>query len=403
VPKKITKITPEQAARFGEWTQKWIEIGLSTEPADFERATFAALKGYELANLKRPMVVLRMGSPYAATLGGALAWAMLRGVASGISPQVESQVWSQVWSQVGSQVESQVGSQVESQVWSQVWSQVESQVGSQVRSQVESQVESQVWSQVESQVRSQVWSQVRSQVGSQVRSQVWSQVWSQVRSQVESQVESQVWSTPYNAYNGAFWASWGAYVSFFRDVMDWNDPALGRFSVDEELIKSCGWVWWHKNVLAISDRPEVIRRDDQGRLHGETGPSIKYRDGWALHHWHGTAVPQEWIVDRTTLTPKLALEQQNVETRRAACEIIGWAKILTELRAKTIDKDIDPTIGELVEVNLPDAGKERFLRVLCGTGREFAIPMPPHIKTALEGNAWSYGVDAETYTPEVRT
>ena len=33
--KTITKITPEQAARFGEWGKEWIAIGLSTEPADF--------------------------------------------------------------------------------------------------------------------------------------------------------------------------------------------------------------------------------------------------------------------------------------------------------------------------------------------------------------------------------
>jgi hypothetical protein len=90
--KKITKITPEQTARFGDWAKQWIKIGLSTEPADFDRATEAALRAYDLCNLKRPMVVLRMGSPYAATVGGAMAWMMLK--------QVESQVWSQVESQV---------------------------------------------------------------------------------------------------------------------------------------------------------------------------------------------------------------------------------------------------------------------------------------------------------------
>ena len=162
MPKEITRITKVQAARFGEWAEKWIAIGLSTEPADFDRATAAAFRAYKAANLNRPMVTLRMGSPYAATLGGALAWAMLREIFG--NKKITKQVGSQVRSQVRSQVESQVRSQVESQVWSQVWSQVRSQVGSQVRSQVRSQVESQVWSQVWSQVRSQVWSQVESQV-----------------------------------------------------------------------------------------------------------------------------------------------------------------------------------------------------------------------------------------------
>ena len=112
---RIDKLTPEQTARFAEWSQRWIEIGLSTEPADFDAATEAALRAYQFANLKRPMVILRMSSPYGATLGGALARAMLRQLGD-----------REIRSQVGSQVESQVRSQVGSQVWSQVRSQVRS-------------------------------------------------------------------------------------------------------------------------------------------------------------------------------------------------------------------------------------------------------------------------------------
>jgi len=396
---KITKLTPEQSARFAEWSEKWIKIGLSTEPADFDLATSAALQAYELAGLKKPKIVLRMGSPLAACLGGVTAWSMLRemsGLKSQVRSQVGSQVESQVWSQVGSQVWSQVGSQVESHVESQVWSQVRSQVGSQVESQVWSQVRSQVGSQIESQVWSQVGSQVesqvRSQVGSQVEGQVESQVESQVRSQVESQVESQVGSILNNSYTSALYASWGAYISFFRDVCDWDNPVLERFKIDEDLIQSCGWTWWHEDVLAISDRPKSILRDDQGRLHNETGPSMLYQDGWSLWHWHGVAVPSEWIMNKTGLTAQIALGQTNVEQRRAACELVGWTRILDDLKGTTIDRDDDPQIGELIEVSLPDAPKERFLRVQCGTGRSFAIPVPPTVKTALEGNCWTYDI-----------
>ena len=94
----------------------------------------------------------------------------------------------------------------------------------------------------------------------------------------------------------------------------------------------------------------------------------------------------------------------NIEQRRAACEILGWAKILKELDAKIINEDGDPEIGTLVEVNLPDLGKERFLRVLCGTKREFAIPVPPDMKTAVAAQAWTWGLELEDFiVPEVRT
>ena len=342
---KITKITPQQAARFGEWAEKWIEIGLSTEPADFDRATAAALRGYELANLKRPMVVLRMSSPYGATVSGAMAWTMLREI-----PQVRSQVGSQVRSQVRSQVESQVESQV--------------------RSQVRSQVGSQVWSQVESQVGSQVWSQVGSAVN--------------------------------NDRGGAFWASWCAYITFFRDVMGWRGDTLDRFEIDEALTRSCGWVWWHENVMAISDRPCFIKRDDEGRLHCETGPSIAYRDGWALHHWHGVEIPAEWVAGKQP-EAKEAIRWPNVEQRRAACEIIGWAKVLDQVKARVIDKHQNEEIGTLLEADIPDSGKERFLRVRCGTGRDFCLPVARECKTALQANAWTYGLDPAEFAVEVRT
>ncbi len=103
------------------------------------------------------------------------------------------------------------------------------------------------------------------------------------------------------------------------------------------------------------------------------------------------------------MTPAIALTWKNIEQRRCACEILGWINILKELKAKTIEKDEDPQIGELVEVTIPDIGKEKFLRVECGTGREFAMPVPPEMKTALEANAWTWGLEAYQYQPEVRT
>ena len=208
----ITKLTPEQAARFPAWVRKWVEIGLSTKPADFDKAEAAALRAYDLCNLRRPSIVLRMGSPLSAVLGGGFAAAL-----------------------TNSQVESQVARQVAGQVWNQV--------------------------------------------ESQVRSQVESQVAGQVARQVESLIT--------NSRGGAYDAAWGAYVSFFRDIMEWSDSVLERFSIDEDLMLNAGWVWWHEEVVAISDHPQRILLDEDGRLHCEDGPAILYRDGWSVWRQHG--------------------------------------------------------------------------------------------------------------------
>ena len=83
--------------------------------------------------------------------------------------------------------------------------------------------------------------------------------------------------------------------------------------------------------------------------------------------------------------------------------MLGWDRILDVLNAVVINKDNDPEIGELVSVNIPDIGDEKFLRVRCGTGRNFALPVPPDMKTALEANAWTWGLEPNEYRPEIRT
>ena len=56
------------------------------------------------------------------------------------------------------------------------------------------------------------------------------------------------------------------------------------------------------------------------------------------------------------------------------------------------------------DLDIPDIGREKFLKVKCGTGREFAIPVPPDMKTALEANAWTYAIEPDVLRMlEVRT
>ena len=248
---------------------------------------------------------------------------------------------------------------------------------------------------VRDQVGAQVWDQVGAQVWAQVGAQVGAQVWGQVRAQVRDGIG--------NDYGGAFWANWGAYVAYMRDVLGWNGSTLERFEIDEALIRSCGWVWWHENVLAISDRPAVINRDETGRLHCETGPSIAYRDGWSLYHWHGVAIPEHWIKDRANLNVADVFKEENAETRRAGCNILGWDRVLAGIDAKLIDEDGDPQIGALYEGQIPGAVKCGFLKVRCGTGREFVIPVAPEARTAIEAQAWIQGVSVKNWQrPEVR-
>jgi hypothetical protein len=201
---------------------------------------------------------------------------------------------------------------------------------------------------------------------------------------------------------GNQWAGYDSFLSFFRHVaklpIDYT-----KWDAWETLSLHSGPRFVHEQFCIISDRPEILTVDDMNRPHGERGPFCRWRDGSSLYSWHGVRVPWTWIEGREHLTAAFALKVENLEQRRAACEIVGWDRILSELNARTVNTDPDPMVGELVEVTLPDSGTERFLRVVCGTGRRFAIPVPPNVQTAIEANAWTYGLTASEYNPEFRT
>jgi len=190
--------------------------------------------------------------------------------------------------------------------------------------------------------------------------------------------------------------AFGARETKQSTVSKWAEPLLSAYE------SGCWFLFWTDDILYWVAKPRV-HVDGQRRLHKEDGPAVE-SDAEDLYFWRGVLIPQEWIEDRAALTAATALTCGNIEQRRAACEIVGWHNILNELKATTIDRHADPQVGTLVEVNIPDVGRERFLRVQCGTMREFALPVPPKMKTAIEAQAWTWGLDPKEFAkPEVRT
>lgn len=200
------------------------------------------------------------------------------------------------------------------------------------------------------------------------------------------------------------WGQWDSYLTAARDILGLRLPEHEKYAAWEQCAIHGGFRIMHDEFCMVSDFPVHIKTDERNLPHCEDGPSHLWRDGWGFYSWHGVRVPRHWIEDRKSLSAKEALTQENMEQRRAACEIVGWHNILKELNAKTIDKHKNPMVGELLQVNLPDVGEERFLRVMCGTGREFALPVPPDMDTAENAQAWLNMIpEGMSVIPNIRT
>jgi hypothetical protein len=386
----ITSLTPEQAQSLATFRDYGLRIGLSTEPCDRDAAADAVRRHYAACELNTPMIVWLDGP-----LHGAIAAHILGLKYDQVHTQVRDQVYYQVRDQLYAEVRDQVYYQVRDQLYAEVRAQVYTQVRDQMRAQVRDQVLDQVYDQVYAQVRDQVYAQVRDQMRAQMRAQVYTQaldqVHTQVRDQVYYQVRDQVYTDVYaqvgRAIAGSQWADVAAQIRCYQSLgVSFPHEANTLVSV----IENCGWLWAFDGLAILTERPHILCRDDQKRLHCEGGPAIAYRDGTEVYAWHGQRVPAKWLMGSPP-TAAQALRWKNTDQRAAACEIIGWDKILDELDARVIEDSGDPAWGRLVEVDLPDSPKERFLDVLCGTGRRFALPVPPTTTTVDAAQSALYG------------
>lgn len=201
---------------------------------------------------------------------------------------------------------------------------------------------------------------------------------------------------------GNQWCGWVAYISFFRHVAKLPDIDFSKWAHYEDAAHY-GPRYMHPEFWVVSERPTRLKVDGQRRPHSADGPFCEWRDGRKLYFWHGTQVPAEWIEAKDTVDPMLAFTWENIEQRRCLAEIIGWANVLKQANHRVIHQDPDPTVGTLVEVDLPGAPGERFLLVKCPTGRDFALCVDKSAKTALEANASTWRLKPGDYHPEIQT
>lgn len=60
---RIEQLADEERARFTEWADRWIDVGLRTEPADRERFEASVRDCYRFAGIPFPDVVVWVPSP----------------------------------------------------------------------------------------------------------------------------------------------------------------------------------------------------------------------------------------------------------------------------------------------------------------------------------------------------
>lgn len=89
--------------------------------------------------------------------------------------------------------------------------------------------------------------------------------------------------------------------------------------------------------LYIPTLPELVRSDEQHRLHCADGPAFSWQ-GHRQYYWHGVPVPGRLIVQPETITVAEIDSQKDSAMRQVLRERYGEARYIEATGAEVIDE-----------------------------------------------------------------
>ena len=173
-----------------------------------------------------------------------------------------------------------------------------------------------------------------------------------------------------------------------------------------EVALHAGWWWPYENAVVISERPVALHRDEAGRLDRGDGPALAYSDGFALYAWRGMPVPAAFLDQLLSLTPERIRDEANAELRRVMLEYYGYDRYLSESGAKPVHDD---ETGVLWKIEMRGDEDISMVEVVNSTPepddthRTYWLRVPPTTRTAKQGVAWTFGLEADEYEPARQT
>jgi hypothetical protein len=242
---------------------------------------------------------------------------------------------------------------------------------------------------------------------------------------------------------GNQWSAWDSYLSFFRHVAKLKLAEYDKWQHWEAASLHGGPRLMHPEFCIVSDRPEVLRVDEQNRPHCADGPFCRWRDGSALYSFHGIRVPQ-YVIERPDLITVQKIESEtNSEVRRVMVEKYGQARYLQDSNAHEIHRD---EFGILYRKDIPDDEPLVMIHVLNSTPepsgtlsrdeaiaifgpsihvaiagesdtqmvsisdvdrdlrfKDYFLRVPPTMQRTRQAVAWTFGKEEQDYAPAIET
>jgi hypothetical protein len=178
----------------------------------------------------------------------------------------------------------------------------------------------------------------------------------------------------------------------------------------------CTGPWWpYPDVCVMTERPVRFEIQPQSSgserswlvLHSLDGPALAWRDGFAIHAWHGAQVPERYNTGEATAEDWL--DEENAEFRRLIAERMGYAWLLDQMDAQKIASDEYGTLWRIPSRR--GRGEEDVVLVDVvnstvepdGSQRRYVLRVPPDQRVPRDAIGWTFGLAPGSYQPAEMT
>ena len=170
--------------------------------------------------------------------------------------------------------------------------------------------------------------------------------------------------------------------------------------------RSAGFVLPLEGRAWLCARPTVMDHDTDGLLHAEGGPALDWDGQMPFYLWHDRLVSQKLVAPVATWHWRDIIDETDRERRALMLERFGLERFLR--RAGRV-------VHEDETGRLWSTGPTRFMSRISavevvngtpepdGSRRHYWIRVPPDIRRARAGVAWTYGIVEKRYQLDVRT
>ena len=140
-------------------------------------------------------------------------------------------------------------------------------------------------------------------------------------------------------YQMSYW--WQAWAGWFEGAAELGVQFdADTFALFTDWAKDVLFVAFAGKAVVVAERPELVMWRD-GLLHNDSGPSLRFSDGWSLWMIGGVRVTQQIVEDPASLTVEQIDNEKNAEVQRIMRERFGEGRYLRETGATVVHMDYE--------------------------------------------------------------